>query len=168
MANLQDLEITNGKDFTKRQRELEELLGINKISPFGTYELEVFEENIKGATHADLQKIAQRVGLNPFLDRGRLKNALVKEFKAYSKNSRRNLIPQAPQQIKLDKNNPKHAKTKPKYCNSAATARQRNTPVCRGPAGQCACPRERLQLCAATSSCRCRRSCSCPICVGLL
>lgn len=111
MANLQDLEITNGKDFTKRQRELEELLGINKISPFGTYELEVFEENLKSATHADLQKLAQRVGLNPFLDRGRLKGCLVKEFISYSKNMRRGTIPQAQNQLKLDRNNPQHAET---------------------------------------------------------
>lgn len=111
MKDIDSLEQTNGKDFITKQKSLELLLGIDKISPFGTNELEVFEENIKGATHADLQKIAQRVGLNPFLDRSRLKNALVKEFKAYSKNSRRNLIPQAPQQIKLDKNNPQHAKT---------------------------------------------------------
>ena len=111
MKDMDSLEQANGKDFIAKQKSLELLLGIDKISPFGTNELEVFEDNIKGATHADLQKIAQRVGLNPFLDRSRLKNALVKEFKAYSKNSRRNLIPQAAHQIKLDKNNPKHAKT---------------------------------------------------------
>ena len=111
MKDIDSLEQTNGKDFISKQKNLEELLGVNKISPFGTNELEIFEENLKGSTHADLQRIAQRVGLNPFLDRGRLKSALVKEFIAYSKNSRRNLMPQASQQIKLDKNNPKHAKT---------------------------------------------------------
>ena len=111
MANLQDLEITNGKDFTKKQRELEELLGINKISPFGTYELEVFEDNLKSANHADLQKLAQRVGLNPFLDKSRLKGSLVKEFIAYSKNMRRGTIPQPQNQLKLDPKNPQHAET---------------------------------------------------------
>ena len=109
MANLQDLEITNGKDFVQKQKELEELLGINKISPFGTYELEVFEENLKSATHADLQKLAQRVGLNPFLDKSRLKGSLTKEFIAYSKNMRRGTIPQAQNQLKLDPKNPQHA-----------------------------------------------------------
>ena len=111
MANLQDLEITNGKDFVQKQKELEELLGINKISPFGTYEIEIFEENLKSATHADLQKLAQRVGLNPFLDKSRLKGSLTKEFIAYSKNSRRGAIPQPQNQLKLDRNNPKHAAT---------------------------------------------------------
>jgi len=111
MANLKDLEITNGKNFVERQKELEELLGINKISPFGTYEMEVFEQSLKSSTHSDLQKLAQRVGLNPFLDKSRLKGALIKEFAAYSKNSRRGAVPQPVNQLKLDPNNPKHAKT---------------------------------------------------------
>jgi hypothetical protein len=104
MAKLEDLELASGKDFIEQQKKLEELLGVNKISPFGTNELEVFEDKLKGATQADLQKIAQRVGLNPFLDRSRLKAALIKEFNAYTKNSRRNLIPQSSKQIVLDPN----------------------------------------------------------------
>lgn len=111
MKDLNDLEQTNGKNFINGQRELEEMLGVDKISPFGTYELEVFEENLKGATHVDLQKIAQRVGLNPFLDRGRLKSSLIKEFKTYTKNARRNILPRPATQIKLDPKNPKHKET---------------------------------------------------------
>jgi hypothetical protein len=110
MAKLEDLETTNGKNFVEKQKQLEDLLGINKISPFGTYELEVFEQNLKAATHSDLQKLAQRVGLNPFLDKSRLKNSLVKEFISYSKNARRAAIPQPVNQFKLDKANPKHQK----------------------------------------------------------
>lgn len=110
--NTDDLQFANGKSFTQNQRDLEDLLGVNKISPFGTYELEVFEEDLKGATQADLQKIAQRVGLNPFIERSRLKPALIKEFIAYTKNARRNLIPQSPTPIvKLDPKNPQHAAT---------------------------------------------------------
>jgi hypothetical protein len=111
MAKLEDLEITNGKDFVEKQKQLEDLLGINKISPFGTYEVEVFQDNLKSYTQSDLQKLAHRVGLNPFLDKSRLKSALMKEFLAYSKNMRRGAIPQATNQITLDPNNPKHAKT---------------------------------------------------------
>jgi hypothetical protein len=111
MSNLRDMEITNGKDFVEKQKDLEELLGINKISPFGTYELEVFESNLKTATHSDLQKLAQRVGLNPFLDKSRLKSCLVKEFVAYSKKCRRAAIPQPTKQLRLDPSNPDHAKT---------------------------------------------------------
>ena len=105
------MELAHGKEFIEKTKQLEELLGVNKISPFGTNELEIFEENLKTANQADLQKLANRVGLNPFLDKSRLKACLIKEFKAYTKNSRRNLIPQSPRQLVLDKNNPDHAKT---------------------------------------------------------
>lgn len=109
MDKLNNMEFASGKDFVQKQKELEELLGVNEISPFGTYELEVFENNLKGATQLDLRKLAEKVGLNPFLDRGRLKSALVNEFKSYTKNARRNLIPQPhPRQIILDPNNPEH------------------------------------------------------------
>lgn len=111
MANLEDLELTHGKEFIQKQKQLEELLGINKISPFGTYELEIFEEKLKQSTHSDLQTLAQRVGLNPFIDKARLKEALKKEFLAYSKNMRRGAIPQPVTQFKLDPNNPEHQKT---------------------------------------------------------
>jgi hypothetical protein len=109
--SIEDLEFANGKSFVENQRDLESLLGIDKISPFGTYELEVFEENLKGATHADLQKIAQRVGLNPFIERSRLKTALIREFTVYTKNARRNTVPQPAKVIKLDPKNPQHAET---------------------------------------------------------
>lgn len=111
MSNLEDLELTHGKEFIEKQKQLEELLGINKISPFGTYELEIFEEKLKQSTHSDLQALAQRVGLNPFIDKGRLKESLKKEFIAYSKNMRRGAIPQPTKQIVLNPNNPSHAKT---------------------------------------------------------
>lgn len=111
MANLNELELTHGKDFIEKQKNLEELLGINKISPFGTYELEVFQENLKTYTQSDLQRLAQRVGLNPFLDKSRLKASLIKEFTAYTKNMRRGAIPYPVNQIKLDPQNPQHAET---------------------------------------------------------
>lgn len=109
MANLNDLEVTNGKDFADRQKALEELLGVDKISPFGTYDLEIFERELKLKSHTDLQTLAQRVGLNPFLDKSRIKASLIREFKEYTKNSRKNLVPQISNQMTLDRKDPKHA-----------------------------------------------------------
>lgn len=110
-ANLDNLEFSNGKEYIDKQKELEEILGVNKISPFGTYDLDVFKERLKELNQADLQKLAYRVGLNPFLDKSRIKPALEKEFIAYTKNMRKNLIPQPAKQIVLDKNNPQHKET---------------------------------------------------------
>ena len=40
-----------------------------------------------------------------------LKNNLIREFKAYNRNNMRNIMPEAQNAIKLDPNNPQHAKT---------------------------------------------------------
>jgi hypothetical protein len=95
-------------EFVGKMRELEILLGVSEISPFGTNELEVFESNLREMSLAEMQKLAQKVGLNPFHDQVTLKNILIKEFKASTRNSRRNIIPTMMESFKIDPNNPKH------------------------------------------------------------
>ena len=95
-------------EFVGKMRELEVLLGVSDISPFGTNELEVFESNLREMSLAEMQKLAQKVGLNPFHDQVTLKNILIKEFKASTRNSRRNIMPTMMESFKIDPNNPKH------------------------------------------------------------
>jgi hypothetical protein len=95
-------------EFVGKMRELEVLLGVSEISPFGTNELEVFEANLKEMSLSEMQKVAQKVGLNPFHDQVTLKNILIKEFKASTRNSRRNIMPTMMESFKIDPNNPKH------------------------------------------------------------
>jgi hypothetical protein len=109
--DLDNLELTTGKEYIEKQKELEELLGISQISPFGTYDLAIFKQKMRESTQADLQKLAHKVGLNPFLDKSRIKGALEKEFLSYTKNMRKNIIPQKAEQFILDKNNPQHLET---------------------------------------------------------
>jgi hypothetical protein len=95
-------------EFVSKMRELEILLGVSEISPFGTNELEVFEANLREMSLSEMQKVAQKVGLNPFHDQVTLKNILIKEFKASTRNSRRNIMPTMMESFKIDPNNPKH------------------------------------------------------------
>ena len=95
-------------EFVAKMRELEVLLGVSEISPFGTNELEVFEQNLREMSLSEMQKVAQKVGLNPFHDQVTLKNILIKEFKASTRNSRRNIMPTMMESFKIDPNNPKH------------------------------------------------------------
>jgi hypothetical protein len=95
-------------EFVGKMRELEVLLGVSEISPFGTNELEVFEVNLREMSLSEMQKVAQKVGLNPFHDQITLKNILIKEFKASTRNSRRNIMPTMMESFKIDPNNPKH------------------------------------------------------------
>ncbi len=99
---------TNTPEFVAKMRELEVILGVSEISPFGTNELEIFEDNLQQLSLADMQKLANKVGVNPFHDRPTLKGILTREFKAYTRNSRRNIMPTAINSFVPDPNNPKH------------------------------------------------------------
>jgi hypothetical protein len=95
-------------EFTNKMRELEVLLGVSEISPFGTNELEIFEQNLAEMSLADMQKLALKIGTNPYHEKPVLKKSLIREFTAYTRNSRRNIMPTAVQSFVIDHNNPKH------------------------------------------------------------
>lgn len=101
----------NTAAYKEKIRELEVILGVEQLSPFGTNELDIFEDKIKSMNLTDMMRMAQKAGLNPHLDRPRLKTALLKEFKAYTRNNRRNIIPNPVKQPELDPNDPDHAVT---------------------------------------------------------
>lgn len=95
-------------EFTDKMRQLEVMLGVSQISPFGTNELEIFEQNLAEMSLVDMQKLAIKVGTNPYHEKPILKKGLIREFSAYTRNSRRNIMPTAVQSFVIDHNNPKH------------------------------------------------------------
>lgn len=102
---------TRTPEFAQKMSELENILGVNEINPFGTNELDVFEEKLKGMSNSDLQDLAYKVGLNPYIPGPQLKGILKAEFKSYNRNNMRNSMPTKVETIKLDPNNPDHAET---------------------------------------------------------
>jgi hypothetical protein len=100
---------TNTQEFLEKTRELEIMLGINEINPFGTNELDIFEENLREMNYADMKKLAERVGVNYNYDRPTLKNLLIKEFRAMNRNNRRNIMPNQVNSVILDPNDPVQA-----------------------------------------------------------
>ena len=100
---------TNTELFKQKTKELEVMLGIDTINPFGTNELDIFEDHLREITYADMKRLAERVGVNPNYDRSSLKTILIKEFKSLNKNNRRNIIPNTIQSVILDPKNPDHA-----------------------------------------------------------
>jgi hypothetical protein len=97
-------------EFTSKMRQLEVVLGVSQISPFGTNELEIFEENLAEMSLSDMQKLAHKIGVNPYVEKPNLKKSLIREFSAYTKNSRRNIMPSTVQSFVVDPNEPKHQK----------------------------------------------------------
>ena len=101
----------NTAAYKEKIRELEVILGVKDLNPFGTNELDIFEDQLKGMNLTDMMRMAQKAGLNPHLDRPKLKTTLLKEFKAYTRNNRKNIIPNPVKQPELDPNDPVHART---------------------------------------------------------
>lgn len=100
----------NTPEFINAMRKLEVILGVSQISPFGTNELEIFEQDLQEMTNTDMQRLATKVGVNPYLERPILKKTLLKEFNNQTKNSRRNIMPTAVNSFVLDPSNEKHKK----------------------------------------------------------
>lgn len=101
----------NTAAYKDKIKQLEVILGVQQLSPFETNELDIFEDNLKSMNLTDMMRMAQKAGLNPHLDKPKLKAAMLKEFKAYTRNNRRNIIPEPVKQQELDPNNPVHAST---------------------------------------------------------
>lgn len=112
-SQLDSLSLADGKriedpDITK-VRELEEILGIKKVNPFGTYNLDIFKERLSEMTSLDMQKLCERVGIFASGSRQDLRDKLLREFKSISRGTI-SVTSESPS-IKLDPNNPQHKKT---------------------------------------------------------
>jgi hypothetical protein len=93
----------------KRIKELELALGVEKLNPFGTTNLEIFKEKLADMTMIDLQRLCDRIGIFPSGSRQQIKEKLFREFKSHNKGSLSMTI-QSPSLV-LDPNNPDHKKT---------------------------------------------------------
>lgn len=112
--SLEDLSnFSSGKldeDTLDRVKELEEVLGIKSVNPFGTNDPKIFENKLKDANLSDLQNLAMKIGVFPEGSKDRLKDKLRKEFKRITRGSRTVAMPQ-PMSIS-DPNHPNHEKAR--------------------------------------------------------
>ena len=98
------------EDTLDRVKELEEVLGIKTVNPFGTNDPKIFENKLKDSNLSDLQNLAMKIGVFPEGSKDRLKDKLRKEFKRITKGSRSVAMPQ-PMSIS-DPSHPNHEKAK--------------------------------------------------------
>jgi hypothetical protein len=108
---LNNIEHINGKEFKEKIVELEKILGVQEVNPFKTTDPQIFEDRLAEMNYSEMQSLAMRVGLSPYLQKPQLKKALMKEFKSYNLNATGKLLPLTAKSIKLDPNNPDHQKT---------------------------------------------------------
>ena len=98
------------EDTLDRVKELEEVLGIKTVNPFGTNDPTIFENKLKDSNLSDLQNLAMKIGVFPEGSKDRLKDKLRKEFKRITKGSRSVAMPQ-PMSIS-DPSHPNHEHAK--------------------------------------------------------
>lgn len=105
---LADGKISEDPDI-KKVKELEEILGIKKLNPFGTTNLDIFKEKLSEMTNIDLQNLCEKIGIFASGSRQQIKEKLIREFRSMNKGSL-SMTVQSPS-VTLDPNNPKHKKT---------------------------------------------------------
>jgi hypothetical protein len=93
----------------KKVKELEEILGVKKVNPFGTYNLEIFKEKLSDMTNLDLQNLCERVGIFASGSRMQIKEKLLREFKSVARGTI-SMTAESPS-VQLDPNNPLHKRT---------------------------------------------------------
>ena len=96
-TKLDEISYADGRkeDKIKKAKELEELVGLKDVNPYGTAIASVFEEKINQLTIVDLQALAVKVGVFPSGTKTSLKNKLQKSFREYQRGSSSFVIPQA-------------------------------------------------------------------------
>lgn len=112
-SQLDNLILADGKKTEdpdiQKVKELEDILGIKKMNPFGTSNAEVFKEKLAEMTMLDLQNMCEKLGIFGSGSRMELKEKLMRQFKQHARGTI-SMTVQNPV-IKLDPNNPEHAKT---------------------------------------------------------
>ena len=109
-SQLDELTFTDGKAQVdpdiEKVKNLEEILGIKKLNPFGTTKLNIFEEMLKDMTMVDMQNMCEKIGIFASGSRQQIKEKLIREFRSSQKGS----ISLAVQNTSftLDSNNPAH------------------------------------------------------------
>ena len=106
---LESLEQTNGKSYDEqvaRAKELEQIMGLQKMSQFKTNDPEAFEEMLEDMNLTDLQSMAVKVGIFPSGNKTVLKNKIKRSFKASLTGQGSVTLMGKP--LELDPNNPTH------------------------------------------------------------
>lgn len=113
ISTLEEYEVTDGKDRDSEEiqklKDLEEVLGIRQMNPYGTLDRGIFEEKLNEMTSTDMQNLAMQIGAPPTRDRLSLRKSLRKSFDSFLKSHSVGAVFQ-PQPI-FDQNSPNYKET---------------------------------------------------------
>lgn len=81
---VENLQVADGKNDIEKIKDLEDLLGVKQVNPFGTTSKEVLEERMNEMTLTDLQTFAIKIGILPSGNKLSLKNKILRSFKSHA------------------------------------------------------------------------------------
>jgi hypothetical protein len=87
--HLEEFDVTDGKDRNKKEeeiekvKELEELLGMPQMNPYGTLHRDVFKQRLEASSASDLTDLAARVGIPRERNMNLLRKSLIQSFDYY-------------------------------------------------------------------------------------
>ena len=87
--HLEEFDVTDGKDRTKKEeqiekvKELEELLGMPQMNPYGTLHRDIFKQRVEASSASELTDLAARIGVPRERNMNLLRKSLLKSFDFY-------------------------------------------------------------------------------------
>lgn len=81
-----EFDFSDGKNREKEgysQSELEKLLGVDKVNPYGTFDKDTFASKVETMGIDEMRNLAVRVGVMPTSRQGEMRKRLLNNFDSY-------------------------------------------------------------------------------------
>ena len=82
--HLEEFDVTDGKDRDAFEEEIEEILGMPQMNPYGTLSREIFRRKLDDCSASELTDLAARVGIPRERNMQLLRQSLLKSFDFYA------------------------------------------------------------------------------------
>lgn len=83
-TKVEEMKVADGRSDIEKIKDLESLLSVKQVNPYGTTNAAVLTETMNEMTLTDLQTFAIKVGILPSGNKLSLKNKLMKSFKSHA------------------------------------------------------------------------------------
>ncbi len=113
--HLEEFDVTDGKERDKKQealeevKELEELLGMPQMNPYGTLNRDIFRQKLESSSASELTDLAARVGVPRERNMNLLRKSLLQSFDFYAQ--KHNVTVQGNAKPIIDPSSPDYEKT---------------------------------------------------------
>tara|TARA_R100001163_G_scaffold9761_1_gene9352 strand:+ start:593 stop:1015 length:423 start_codon:yes stop_codon:yes gene_type:complete len=113
--NLEEFDVTDGKERDKKEKaleevkELEELLGMPQMNPYGTLNRDIFRQRLESSSASELTDLAARVGVPRERNMNLLRKSLLQSFDFYAQ--KHNVTVQGNAKPIIDPSSPDYEKT---------------------------------------------------------